>query len=256
MMSIEFEHNYQQKVMFQKFLPDSQLLTGQDVLEWRQQWTKELSSWHSPYKTLIDVSHLSLATDEKIQTALELMVRFFKGFFLRKISAYGFDSHKNHQVLPFQVFQTREEAELDLGVRLPKGKEVGDFRSSITLQNFFQQHCVELSFLTPTIIENDQQVKILKEKMTNNLMQWHSKWTLIVDCSNLKIQPSSFDSINRMLKFFNGLFMKKVVGYNPSSGNESYPFPVFRSRHKAVVDIEGEGQTGGDEADCRSRKTT
>lgn len=255
MMNVEFEHNYQQKLIIQKFLPDSQCLSAQDVLHWRQQWTKELTSWHSPYKTLVDVTHLSLSLDEKMKTSLELMLRFFQGFFLRKISGFGFDDSQNHHLLPFKVFRTREEAEQDLGVRLPKGKEVGDFRSSITLQNFFQQHCIELSFLTPTIIESDHQVKTLKEKMTNNLMQWHSKWTLIVDCSNLKFETPSFEPMTRMLKFFNGLHMKKAVGYNPSGNQESYPFPVFRSRHKAVVDIEGEGQTGGDEADCRSRKT-
>jgi len=49
--------------------------------------------------------------------------------------------------------------------------------------------------------------------------------------------------------------MKKVVGYNPSDSSDLYPFPVFRSRHKAVVDIEGEGIKGGDEAECRSKKT-
>lgn len=254
MINIQFEHNYQQKVLFQRFLENSHCQTPVDVQNWRQLWTTELSSWHSPYKCLIDVTHLTIAEDQKTKSSIELMTRFFQGFFLRKIAAYGLNSEHNHHLLPFKVFHTKEEAEQELGVRLPQDREAKDFRSNIVLQNFFQQHCIELSFLSPATLSKDEEVKVLKEKMTNNLMQWHSKWTLIVDCSNFTVGPTSFEPMSRMLKFFNGLFMKGVVGYNPIAPVDSYPFPVFRSRHKAVINIESEGRIGGDEAECRSRK--
>lgn len=254
MLKVEFEHNYQQKVMFQKVQSDSMDLTSKDILEWRSAWTKQLTSWHSPYKVLVDVTQLRLENSPKTKTALDLMLRFFQGFFLRKIVGFGLNPAAHHDLLPWSVFPTREEAEADLGVRLAKARDPRDFRSSITLQNFFQQHCVELSFLSKTALETPDQVNILKEKMTNNLMQWHSKWTLIVDCTNLEIAPEALAPMERLLKYLKALFMKRAVGYAPAGPAETYPFPVFRSRHRAVTDIDSEGTMGGDQAECRSKK--
>lgn len=254
MIKVEFEHNFQQKIMFQRFQPDSTCQSPKDIQEWRSAWAKELSSWHSPYKVLVDVTHLSLEDDTQIKTALDLMQRFFQGFFLKKIVGFGLKDHAHHEILPFGVFQTREEAEADLGVRLPKIRDPQDFRSAITLQNFFQQHCIELSFHSKTTLESTQQINILRDKITNNLMQWHSKWTLIVDCSNLEVSSEAYLSLERLLKYLGGLFMKRAVGYAPLGKSETYPFPVFRSRHRAVADISSEGTSGGDEAECRTKK--
>ena len=48
--------------------------------------------------------------------------------------------------------------------------------------------------------------------------------------------------------------MKKAIGYSPKGIKESYPFEVFRARHRAAAALEAEGAFSGDAADCKSRK--
>lgn len=44
------------------------------------------------------------------------------------------------------------------------------------------------------------------------------------------------------------------AGINPLEGKENYPFAVYRSRHRAVAQLEKGGITSGDDANCQSRK--
>ncbi len=241
--------------MTQRFLAGSSLTEPAAVQAWRAQWMKELSSWHSPYKVLVDCSELSVAPIPEVAKALELMVKFFNGFFLRKIVGFGFRPDVGLEQLPFPVTVTAEEAAVELGIRAPKERVATDFRSTIQLQNHFQQHSIELSFSEPVVISTKEQVQVLRSKLMNNLMQWHSKWSLIVDCANLEVTSDVGGEFERMVTVMRGFFMKHVVGYSPRGPKESYPFPVFRARHRAVAEIEGEGNFSGDEANCRSRKT-
>jgi len=48
--------------------------------------------------------------------------------------------------------------------------------------------------------------------------------------------------------------MKSIMGINPLEAKENYPFPVYRSRHRAVAQLEKGGVTSGDDANCQSRK--
>ena len=56
-MTVQFENDYQQKIMQQSFDAPTTLATEQDVLRWRAAWMSALSSWHSPYKALVDCAH-------------------------------------------------------------------------------------------------------------------------------------------------------------------------------------------------------
>ena len=56
-----------------------------------------------------------------------------------------------------------------------------------------------------------------------------------------------------LAKAMQGFFLKQIVGYAPKAGKETYPFPVFRARHKAAAELEGEGLFSGDTAQCRSQ---
>lgn len=253
-MNIKFEHNYQLKYMTQSFSDPVKIETPADVLQWRKQWMAALSTWHSPYKALIDCSNLDVVNTPEVVKALEVMYKFFEGFFLRK--AVAFAPHaENLKHLPFEVLPTVEEASVALGIRTPKAAVPGDFRSSIQFQNHFQQHVIELNFAEPVIISTSEQVAVLKSKFMNTLMQWHSKWSLIVDCANLEIDPVIHPDLERMFKVLRGFFMKNVVGYSPKGAKETYPFPVYRARHKAAAQLEHEGSFSGDAADCKSRKT-
>jgi len=249
--------------MVQRFGPGSVIASEDDVLAWKQLWMAALKSWHSPYKCLVDCSELTItladaATDAAITKALARTTKFFEGFFLRSIAGYGLKPGRGLEKLPFKVFDTEEEARSELGLRergtIAAGS--GDLRAAISIQNHFRQHAVEVSFNEPVSIDTEAALAVFKSKLTNNLTQWHSKWSLLIDCSNLTFAPSLHPSWANIEKFFRGFFMKEVVGYSPRGDKSQYPWETFRARHAAAGRLEGEGNFAGDEADCKSRKTT
>lgn len=254
-IELEFESNYRDKLLYIRFVSETVIASKSDVLAWRSQWTSALKSWHSPYKAIIDVSNLKeVAKDQEVAAAFENMGKFLKGFFLRKAACFGNPTITN---LPFENFPTEEQASEYLGVRKRKASVPGDFRSSIVFENHFRQHVVELSFAEPVVISTEEQVKTLHDKLTNNLMQWHSKWSLLVDCSNItNVDPSLTDSFEKAFRALRGFFMKQVIGYMPQSKESQYPFKVYRSRHKAAAALENEGLTSGDDANCSSRENS
>ena len=233
------------------------IASDKDVMEMRNQWMVALKSWHSPYKALVDLANLSIAPatgqEEKVRDAFARMMKFLEGLFLRKAVAFGFDESRGHGVLPFEFAKDEDEAREKVGLReaIVRGAP-GDFRSSIQFQNHFRQHTVEMSFSVPVVIESKEQVDILKSKIMNNLMQWHSKWNLLVDCANLEIVESVRPLLAGLEKPLRGFFMKDWVGYSPRGSAEQYPFKTFRARHNAVARLEAEGLFSGDAAQCKS----
>ena len=215
----------------------------------------ELKSWHSPYKSLIDCSNLSVADDPSVRDSLVRTLRFFEGFFLRKAFGFSTSPNQSHRLLPFEVFGSRDAGLASVGLG-PKDvrSDRDDLRSLIVIENHFQTHCVELSFAGPVAIDDKSKLDILRSKLTNNLMQWHSKWNLLIDCTDLSISSDIAEDFAKMELFFKGLFLKKTIGYGVKADSQFFPFSVYRARHKAVAFLENEGLTGGDQADCRSRK--
>lgn len=258
-MNLSFENDFQKKVMFQTFSEQTSLASKQDVMKWRAAWMQELGKWHSPYKLLLDVSNLTLeeGADGETEEALKTMVTFFKGFFLKSVIAFHKEGapQKGFELLPFSVFDNEAAALEKAGLNRSLQRVPGDFRSAIQIQNHFRQHVMELTFAEDVKIETSEQMATLKSKITNNLMQWHSKWSLLVDCHNVEINPDLQPDFDKMFRFFQGFFMKKALGYSPKTPKTPYPFKVYRARHRAAAELEGEGNFSGDEANCASRKS-
>lgn len=254
-MQIEFESDYQKKVLIQKFGDGSSMTSKEDVQTWKSQWMNALSSWHSPYKCLIDCRELSIADSVELQTQLSRLFKLFEGFFLKKAVGISRDPLAFSRTFPIPFYATEEEASNALGIRANKtSKKAADFRSSISFQNHFRQHTIELSFVEPVLIDSKSQLDTLKSKLTNNLMQWHSKWNLLVDCSNLEFKEDMIQEFESIKLFFQRFFMKNIIGYSPKRKDSPYPFKTYRSRHKAAAELEAEGAFSGEEADCLSRK--
>lgn len=255
-MQLKFEHDYQKKVMTQTFAEVTTLSTKADVLKWRSLWLQELKSWHSPYSLLIDCKQLRVQGTPEVRSELAVMMRFFKGFFLKKAVGFGISADSGSEHLPFEVFADESEAGAKVGLaRRKQNKEELDFRDLIQLENHFQQHVVELTFAQQVHITETSQVQILKSKLTNNLMQWHSKWSLIVDCSNLQIDPGLEEEFKRLERYLRGFFLKSWVGYGAHAAKRWFPFDVYRARHRAAAVLDHEGSFSGNDADCRSRKS-
>ena len=255
MMKINFENNFQRKVMVVTFPEETLIASDKDVMELRSQWMAALKSWHSPYKAVVDLANLSIRADDeaKVRESLARMLKFLEGLFLRKAVAFGFDASRGHGLLPFEIAETEDEAREKVGLREGIVRvSPGDFRSSIQLQNHFRQHTVELSFAAPVLLESVEQVAVLKSKIMNNLMQWHSKWNLLVDCANLEISPVAREALAGLEKPMRGFFMKEWIGYAPKGDAAQYPFKTFRARHNAVARLEAEGLFSGDSAQCKT----
>ena len=256
-MNLDFESDYRSKVLMMSFREPFIVARTSDVLKWRSRWTQELKSWHSPYKALIDCTNLNLAAEpgQDIGKSLETMMAFLKGFFLKNAVGFGYAKDKGHDLLPFEVLESEEEARKKAGIRTGSGS-MGrdDLRSRIMLDNHFKQHVVEVTFSDLVHLETETHLKLFSDKLTNNLMQWHSGWSLLIDCSKFKIEDSLSESFAHMEKRFKGFFLKKLIGYSPITPQETYPFKVFRSRHRAAAELESEGLFSGEDADCQSRK--
>ncbi len=255
-MKIQFEHDYQQKVLTQSFPEPVLLAQDADVMQWRQLWMDALKSWHSPYKALIDGRQLRLAFDAdrtKLQAAFQRMAKVLNGLFLKKAIIFGVDEELA-ALLPFEVYLDEASAYEALGLRVKVQGEPQDFRSSIQFQNHFRQHVIELSFSADAELDSKEKLTALKSKLTNNLMHWHSAWSLLIDCSQLTISEELFPEFEKMVKFFQGFFLKEVLGYQPKQKDLKYPFTVYRARHNAAGRLEAEGLFSGEDANCRSRK--
>ncbi len=240
--------------MVQVFTEPTALEKVGDVNRWRSTWMQELKSWHSPYKCIVDCSNLKVVSSPEVTDALNRMIKFFEGLFLKTV--VGFSENLDQvSSLPFETVKTFEEAQAKAGVRGVRSPNAPvDFRSNILIQNHFAQHVVELSFAEDAVVSSKEQMAAIKSKLTNNLMQWHSKWSLLIDCSKIEFDKSILPDWEPMNRYFTSFFMKACVGYSPKTTAEDYPFKSYRSRHKAVAGLEAEGLFMGNDAHCRSSK--
>lgn len=254
-MKLKFEHDFQQKIMLQRFEEPMEFLTASDVQKWRSLWMQELKSWHSPYKLILDCSNINLGKDIEVREAVTRMIKFFEGLFLKSVTGYGSTSDEVFTLYGFKMVPTFEDAQAASGVRgMRDPKAPQSFRDSIQFQNHFAQHVIEVSFSDDVIIDDKSKIEAFKSKLTNNLMQWHSKWSLLIDCSRVQFSQDLKTDWQKLEGFFRNFFMKAVIGYSPSDQKrDNYPFETYRARHAAVAKLESEGHFMGNEAHCKSK---
>lgn len=254
-MKLSIQNDFQSKLMIQSFDEATQLTTKADVLAWKQAWLGALQKWHSPYKVIVDCSNLT-SVHPDLKKDLEIFAKFFKGFFMRSIIGYSSSDSTQISTLPFEIKDSEEAAREALNIRqrqkVSRGSE--DFRGAIFLENHFQQQCMELSFTDHVKLDSPEKLAMLKSKIINNLTQWHSPWNLLIDCSNLEVSPELEKNFGMMTKFFQGFFLRQVLGYQPFAKDAPYPFKVYRVRHRAAAELETSAALSGDTANCATRK--
>ena len=247
----EFEHHFQQRIMVQTLLHPLAEMDQVAQTAWKTQWTAELSKWHSPY-ALVLATKEKVASDASFWPVLASTSSFFKKFFLKKVVLCG----------DWQAPAGSDwviEAELDpalqkAGWRGKRAAEPSDFRGQIQFENFFKQNVMELSFASQVLVDSADKIRVIKSKLTNQLMQWHSPWSLMVNCANLEVAGPQIAEMTEMLDSFKKLYMLKMIGYSPLRSKLEYPFKVYRSRHKAAAELESSNAIAGDTANCSSRK--
>jgi hypothetical protein len=235
-MDIRFESDFRAKLLLVSFAKAYKINSQQDIDCIKDKWFEELKRWHSPYKALVDCSKLAVADSKLVHLGLEKLIKMLKSLFLIKIAGYGHKPDSGHDHLGFVVHAEQQAALKELAIRSLQrvDKKDGDFRSLIRFENYFPTNLVEISFATKVDFTTKGQVEILKSKMLNNLLLWHDKWNLLVDCSNLEIKQDLFNDFERLFKQMRGFFMLQAVGFTSHHKGASYPMKVFRSRHLAL----------------------
>lgn len=255
-MDIKFDNDYMKKVMIQTFGAGQQLSAKKDFVRWKAAWLQALASWHSPYKCLVVIPDDTEIDADVIAAELPAMVKFFTGFFMRKLVILSAADGWPTGIDGCEVFADNEAAMAAIGQKGPLPSATAKtLRQKLTLANDFQNQVVELAASEPVVLETVKDINILKAKLSNNLMQWHSPWNLVVDMANLQFAAGHSDEIAKLIRYLNGFFLKNAVGYGIKVDLSSVPFKIYRSRHKALTHIESEGHGSSDVADCASRKS-
>jgi len=252
--TIRFENHLNLRVMEVQFPEGYALANANDLQELRKAWMGALKSWHSPYTLLWDARDFQI--DDAMRPAFEKMLSFFKGFFMRRIVGFC-EEGKAPPDLPFEVIPGYEAAAKETGLGREGGlkRDLADLRSRIQIDNDFTAHVMDISFLAETNLSGAKDIDIFKSKLTNILMQWHTPYSVLINCVNLRFDAEAKEAFARLERFLKGFFCKSILGYAPVDAKETYPFRTHRSRHLAAGEVEHEGLTSGDKANCSTRKT-
>lgn len=254
--AIKFEHHLSERVLEIHFEDGLKIKSREDIEGLRTAWAEALKKWHSPYTCLFDCRNLEL--EKSLIEDFEGLIRFFKSFFMKKIIGFvGETEELPEPPLPFEVFQGYESAAQKTGLARGAGltRDLTDLRSRIQIDNDFVAHVMEVSFLAETTLDTKEDLETLRSKLQNILMMWHTPYSVVFDCSHCSFTETGLDEFKSVERFLKGFFCKEIVGYSPKAAKEKFPFPCYRSRHKAVGQLTHEGLASGSEANCSSRRT-
>lgn len=254
--AIRFENHFGPRVIEIFFDQGLKLLTQADLEELRSAWKANLKSWHSPYTCIFDCRNLEIAPE--LQSEFGRLIKFFGQFFMKKIVGFGLDAETIdvNQKPPFDVYATYDEALEQTGLGKNGGltRDLSSLRSRIQIDNDFGAHVMEISFIAPSHFENAQDVMLLKDKVKNILRQWHTPYSVIININNLTISAEAQNAFAAFERFLKGFFCQQIIGYGINlDETKSFPFKVYRSRHKAAAELEHQGLQSGNQANCSSR---
>jgi hypothetical protein len=184
------------------------------------------------------------------------LISFFKNFFMKTIIGFC-NEGSTPEWCPFDVIAGYDNAVAKTGLSRGVGltRDLSDLRSRIQIDNDFNAHVMEISFLADTHLENANDVRTLRSKVQNILKMWHSPYSILFNCINFTIAPEAHDEFVRFEKFVKSFFCKTIIGYAPRADKSTYPFLTFRSRHLAAAELQHSGIQSGSVANCSTRKT-
>ncbi len=256
-MQVDFNSDYQKKILHIRFGEGTDLSTPEQVQELKTLWLKALKTWHSPYRALIDCQHLRFQVPQPLaqKKALATLFAMLEKLFLKKALGFNLQDQYVGFELPFEIAASEDEARSRFGLDRAKVVKNENFRDLIQIDNHFRQYFMEVSFTLPAIFDDSAKIKILKDKIMNNLMQWHSPWTLLLDAANLEVKAELVEEFAKALGYFKSLFLQEIITYGQNQG-EPLPFNHKRLRHVALNFIKAPGNAApAGEANCSTRKS-
>lgn len=251
-LPVLFESDHQKKLLMISFSASVVISSGEQIDQWKQGWCEALKAWHTPYKAIIDLREVKLggthsSEDQlrQLQKKFEVMIKFLKGFYLRKVAGWGAEDAQR-DLWALDMFSSESEASEFLGIRSSGSArgESANFRQSIVIDNHFDQNIVEVSFSCSVSLDTPEQLKTLRSKLINNLMHWHTHWFLLWDLSGVSSLSSELAAdVDSMLVFFRSFFMKKALGHSGPRELSSLKIPLLslcRTRHHAMTLVDRE----------------
>jgi hypothetical protein len=250
---IEFENHFSARVIVIIFADGYKIHSEEDITNIKNAWTKNLKSWHSPYTCLFDLRNFQISPD--MEKSFDKLINFFKNFFMRKIIGF-YDENSIKINVKFETVIGIDNASSQTGLSRGKGFErnITDLRSKIQIDNDFNAHVMEINFLGDTEFLTSSDIAVLKSKLQNILMLWHTPYSVMLNCVNCTFSEEAKKEFSKTERFLKSFFCKAVIGYAPKANKESYPFPTFRSRHLAAASLENNGLESGEIANCSTRK--
>lgn len=250
---IQFENHFSARVV-EVFFPEGFAISSHDDLAFlKAEWTKNLKSWHSPYTCLFDLRNFTLSPE--LKDPFEKMLKFFSNFYMRKIIGF---CHENSLIpeVNFQVIVGYDNAVIETGLAKGAGlkRDLESLRSRIQIDNDFNAHVMEIQFAAPTDFNSKEDILIFKDKVKNILRQWHSPYSILINCVNCTFSEEAKEEFFKVEKFLKSFFCKEIIGYAPKIAKDTYPFKMFRSRHLAAATLENSGIQSGAAANCSTRK--
>jgi len=254
-VKVQFENHMSARVVEVHF-PDGLTISDKDdLIALKAAWTENLKKWHSPYTCLFDCRQMMVK--EELRPDFERQIAFFKNFFMKNIIGFC-NAAALPSWCPFEVVEGYEAAVARTGLGRGAGlqRDLSDLRSRIQIDNDFNAHVLEISFLADTALSSSEDIQILKSKVQNILRMWHSPYSILINCVNLTFTETAATEFQRFDKFVKSFFCKNIIGYAPRGDKSSYPFITFRSRHLAAAELEHSGINSGAVANCSTRKIT
>lgn len=247
---IEFENHFSARVI-EILFPEGCFIRTREHLQFlKTKWQANLKSWHTPYTCVFDLRNFHV--DENLNSDFIKLLKFFEKFHMKKIIGFKVENSLLPEGIFFDVFASYDEAIQHTGLAKGAGltRNVANLRDRIVIENDFHAHVMEISFLTETNFDTKADIQILKSKIQNILRLWHTPYSVLFNCVNLKFSDEAKKSFLPVEKFLKGFFCKEILGYSPCDSKDNYPFFTYRSRHVAAGKLESIGAQAGDSARC------
>ncbi len=106
-------------------------------------------------------------------------------------------------------------------------------RSTLEYKNFFEQRFIEISSSGLIILRTYDDVFELRACIEHNILQWHSDYCVVFDCSNITIATSAGEEFDKIQRYFRAFFCRGFFGYSVCA-EQHFPFRVFRTREAAL----------------------
>lgn len=247
---IDFENHFSARVIEIIFPEGYDIKTPDDIQYLKKKWQENLKSWHTPYTAVFDVRQLNITED--LMDDFNKLIKFFEKFHMKKILGFKDEQSSVSNQFSFEIFANYDTAIQNTGLTKGTGlkRNIENLRERIVIDNDFQAHVMEISFLTETTLSTKADTLILKSKIQNILRMWHTPYNILFNCVNLKFTEEAKTAFSALEKLLKGFFCKEIIGYAPCDQKENYPFVTHRSRHVAAGKLNHTVAHSGDSARC------